>query len=99
MTGPSCTFQKRPVRVQAIQWTGDNPYAVRAFTGVHKVQPSGDHYVFTTQDGVDHAKLYVAANDAWLEVEVGEWIIRDEHGYYPCKAERFIESYEPVIGL
>lgn len=98
MTGHS-TFQKRPVQVQAIQWTGENPYAVRAFTGMHKTEPSGDHFVFTVQDGIDNAKLYVAANDAWLDIEIGEWVIRDDRGFYPCKPDIFAATYEQVATL
>ncbi|QAX92888.1 hypothetical protein KNU39_gp78 [Gordonia phage Mutzi] len=95
MTAPK-RYRKKPVEAEAIQWTGDNPYAVRAFTGMHKPDPhrSGDHFVFTVESGV--GKLYVAANGAWLDIEVGEWIIRDAKGFYPCKPDIFAGSYEPV---
>ena len=42
------------------------------------------------------ARLYVAANDAWLDIEVGEWIIRDSLGFYPCKPDIFAATYEAV---
>ena len=89
-------FRKQPVEVEAIQWTGDNPAAVRAFTGTHQPDPnrSGNHMVFTTQSG--HGELYVAANGAWLGIEVGEWIIRDSRGFYPCKSDIFDATYDRV---
>ena len=83
----------KPVVIEAIQWTGSNPYAVREFTGVH-VYPSGaDHVVFTTQKGPLLAELYVAANAAWVSIEVGEWVIRDSRGFYPCKPDIFEAMY------
>jgi hypothetical protein len=41
--------------------------------------------------------LWVAANGAWLKLEVSEWVIKDSHGYYPCKDDAFQEKYE-VLG-
>lgn len=93
MNGPQ-TFRKKPIEVEAIQWTGKNPAAVRAFTGMHQIGNGGEHFVFTTQAG--HGELFVAANDAWLDIEIGEWILRDERGFYPCKPEMFEQSYASV---
>ena len=94
--GPRKFRKKGDREVEAIQWTGDNPYAVRDFTGTHEPDPErgGNHYVFTTQSG--HGELYVAANKAWLDLEIGEWVIKDSLGFYPCKAEIFALSYELV---
>lgn len=89
-------FRKQPVVVEAIQWTGENPYAVRNFTGEHRVAAGGSHFVFTIQKGP--AELYVAANDAWLTIEVGDWIIRDDRGFYPCKPDIFAATYTAVDG-
>lgn len=89
-------FRKKIADVPAIQWTGDNPYAVRGFTGTHQPDPErgGNHYVFTIQSG--HGELYVAANNAWLDIEIGEWIIKDSRGFYPCKPDIFAQTYEVV---
>lgn len=93
MTAPGVkTYLKQPVAVEAIQWTGKNPYAVRAFTGMHTPHHGiGNHFVFTTQAGC--GELYVAANHTWVPVEIGEWIIQDSRGFYPCKADVFAETY------
>lgn len=86
-------FRKLPVEVQAIQWTGSNPAAVRAFTGEHCPHPNGGtHMVFTVQSG--HGELFVAANNAWVDIEIGEWVIRDARGFYPCKPDIFAVTYE-----
>lgn len=50
--------------------------------------------MFTIQSG--HGELYVAANNAWLDIEIGEWIIKDSRGFYPCKPDIFAQTYEVV---
>ena len=78
-------YRKRPVVVEAMQWTGNNVDALQDWAGV------------TTVLGPTLAKplrLFVAANQAWLDLEVGEWVIRDSLGFYPCKAEIFAKTYE-----
>lgn len=92
MNGPQ-RFRKRPVEVEAMQWTGDNAAAMRAFTGVHKTESGGEHLVFTTQSG--YGELFVAANGAWLPLEIGEWVLHDTRGFYPCKPDIFAETYGP----
>ena len=37
--------------------------------------------------------LYVAANDAWLQIEDGEWVAKDDHGFYPIKDDVFARKY------
>lgn len=95
MSGPQ-TFRKRVADVAAIQWTGDNPYAVRAFTGIHKVEPSGNHHVFTVQSG--HGELYVEADNVWRDIEIGDWIVRGSRGFFPCKPDIFAQTYEEAEG-
>lgn len=82
------------VEIEAIQWTGDNPYVVREFTGMHAVEGGGNHMIFTTQDGSDQAELFVAANNSWLRITAGEWIIKDSLGFYPCNQDIFAAKYE-----
>lgn len=88
-------YRKKPVEVEAIQYTGDNLSAVTAFVG------EGDFAPIHPDDQVDgdyDAELYVAANGAWVPIEPGEWILRDQRGCYPCKADIFAATYEPVDG-
>lgn len=80
-------YRKRPVVIEARQWTGENTDAIVAWV-------TSEHF-YTTQPGL-LARLYVAANDSWLTVEAGEWIIRDVAGFYPCKPDIFEATYELV---
>lgn len=85
------TYRKRPIEVQAIQWTGDNADAITAWTGNRfDVLDPEDR-----ADNPDHtAQLLVDANSVWVGIETGEWILRDRKGFYPCKADVFAETYE-----
>jgi hypothetical protein len=43
------------------------------------------------------ARIYVDANEAWLTIEDGEWVIKDALGFYPCKDEVFRKKYHRTI--
>lgn len=82
-------FRKDPIEFEAIQWTGDNLAEVQRFTGAFQHEEKGEVPVFQTEANPDLTVgyLWVAANHAYLEIELGEWVIRDELGFYPCKDE------------
>ncbi len=80
-------YRKRPIVIEAMQWTGDNLEGLWAWAGADVIYGPTEF---------NPLRLYVAANDAWLNLEVGEWILRDSLGFYPCKAEIFAATYEPV---
>lgn len=71
---PVKKWMKKPIQFEAIQWTGDNFDEVTEFVGKMN---------FGFLNGI--ARLYVAANDQWLLLDIGEHIIQDELGFYPCK--------------
>lgn len=66
------TFERIATVVEAIQWTGDNRQALNDF-GCTTAYIGGT------------LRLFVAANQTWLSLEVGEWIASDQYGYYPIK--------------
>lgn len=84
-------YRKKPIEITAMQWTGDNADAIRAWADwkfdVLDPEDRGDN--------PDHtAQVLVDANSVWIGIETGEWIIRDSKGFYPCKADVFAETYE-----
>ena len=88
------SYRKNPVTVKALQWTGTNVQEVWDWIGADNFYgplPVGDDLYPAGTRG----RLYVAANDAWLDLEPSEWIIQDKLGYYPCKDSVFKESYGP----
>lgn len=89
------TYRKRPVEIQAMQWTGWNDDALICFCGERSfyklVKPDRlpGNKEFT-------AKLWVAANQEWLGIETGEWVAKDSQGFYPIKDAVFSVTYEHV---
>lgn len=89
------TFRKKPVEIQAMQWTGDNAAAM------HKWMPQdfnegGSLGPLTANEYT--ASIWVEANSGWLRIVTGEWVIKDSKGFYPCKADVFEQTYERVGG-
>lgn len=85
------TYRHKPTTIKAIQYVGENDTGIGQWTGMAPHDPYPMFWVF------EHgAMLYVQANSAWVDVEVGEWIAKDRHGFYPIKPDVFAESYEPV---
>ena len=82
-------FRKKPVVVDAIQWTGDNPFDVmrwsEALGGNRRAWDfRGDTITIPTLEGD-------------MRADVGDWIIRGVKGeYYPCKPDIFAATYEAV---
>ena len=92
------TFRKRPIEfkaVEAVQWTGDNTADILRFTGNHMVD--GEQRLTFVPLAWPGPRLWIAAkmpvNSKWVDVEVGDWIIKDSQGFYPCKPDRFEATY------
>lgn len=88
-------YRKRPVVIEAVQWTGDNLREVIKFTGLH---PSAEKWAWEEYEEVvaeEGLKIFTAEGP--LMASVGDWIIRGVRGeVYPCKPQIFEETYEPA---
>ena len=79
-------YRKKPVEVDAIQWTGHNLLEVAQFMGGEAVFSEHSEVMIETLEGRMVASPY-------------DWIIRGIAGeYYPCKPEIFAKTYEAVAG-
>lgn len=87
-------YRKRPVVIDAMQWTGNNAAALADWCGNHFYERSQSECA----DGFT-ASLFVKANANWLGIETGEWIAKDSQGFYPIKDAVFGETYEHVGSL
>lgn len=77
-------FRKKPVIIDAVQFTGSNHQEVSDFIGSNgKANTnSGTAVTITTLEGV-------------MVASPGDWIIRGVKGeYYPCKPDIFAATYE-----
>ena len=76
-------WRKKPVVVEAIQFTGENWSEVENFVPVGKYNDDGTFSIVTLEGE--------------MKVEKGDYIIRGVKGeFYPCKPDIFRETYEPA---
>ncbi len=78
-------YIKKPIPVEAIQWTGNNFPEMRAF--MH------DAHTFITM----HNELVIPTLEGEMRAAVGSYIVRGIEGeYYPCRQDIFEKTYEPM---
>ena len=90
-------FRKKPVIVQAIQWTGENLREVIDLAGLH---PSANKWSWPEYEQVvrDHG-LKIFTREGPLMASVGHWIVRGDNGdVWPVADDYFRASYEPATG-
>ena len=78
-------FKKKPVIIEAVQFTGDNWEELDKFiTGPFTAFVAEKYLIIPTLEG-DH------------KAELNDWIIKGVHGeFYPCKPDIFKETYEEL---
>lgn len=99
-------YVKKPVVIEAIQWTGKNLIDIYAFLCdksrkeiikeiSHDFQDTrvwGNYEANIVQDG-----LYISTLKGKLKSDIGDYIIKDVNGeFYPCKPDIFAKTYEEV---
>ena len=78
-------FRKKPVVIEAIQWTGDNLQELISFGLVGA-------YLLATDK-----QLQVTTLEGGHVASMGDWIIKGVKGeFYPCKPDIFKQTYDPV---
>ncbi len=79
-------YRKKPVVVEAVQWSGSNVEELAQFAPLAKVKAEGKRnaLIIDTLEGV-------------MLGEPGDWIIKGVKGeFYPCKPDIFEATYEAV---
>lgn len=80
-------YRKKPVVIEAIQWTGDNWDDIYRFTG------SCLAYEYPAFE----QKLSISTIEGRMVASLHDWIIKGVNGeFYPCKPDIFEQTYEPV---
>lgn len=97
MTEVITRWRKKPVTVEAVQWTGSNEADVQALTGPGNFYPLDEQQRTNCNDPEATAEVYDKLHSTWVLVMTGQWIIRGIKGeFYPCAADMFAETYEPA---
>ncbi len=79
-------FRKKPVVIEAVQWTGENVKEVMDFMRWRNAEhDSVRGLTIRTLEGTHHASP-------------GDWIIQGVQGeFYPCKPDIFAATYEDAM--
>jgi hypothetical protein len=84
-------YRKRPVVIEAIQWTGAN---------IDEILPMVDFAKLPATTGIGHAAdggLTIPTLEGDHLASPGDWIIKGVQGeLYPCKPDIFEATYEAV---
>jgi len=84
------TYRKKPVCIEAIQWTGTNEGEVFAFC--HDCYWDGEQPI-----AINTGVLVVKTLEGQHVASFGDFIIKGVNGeFYPCKPEIFEKTYEIV---
>ena len=76
-------YRKKPVVIEAVQWTGDNAGEMADFVPLTY--------------GVEDDKIVITTLEGFMTANVGDWIIKGVAGeFYPCKPDIFEATYEIV---
>ena len=90
VTVPPQRFRKRPVEIEAVQFTRDNGTIVAKWCGgrwVAERKPS---------DASDVAeRVEIPTLEGVMRASLNDWVIKGVQGeFYPCKPEIFAATYE-----
>ncbi len=79
--------RKKPVEVEAVQWTGENLEEIVYFCG---------KYLFFINTGL-HDLVYIKTCEGAHRVSLNDYIIKGIKGeFYPCKPDIFEMTYERI---
>lgn len=86
-------FQKKPVEVEAVQFTGLDSYLYI----VDWMKASGDTNALAGEVQYRTPIMLVQTLEGTMAANPGDWIIRGVKGeFYPCKPDIFEATYEPI---
>jgi hypothetical protein len=90
-------FRKKPVVIEAIQWTKDNGDEVITWANNVSIG-NGTSLQYMYDSALGHS-LHIHTLEGLMNVTSGDWIICGVKGeFYPCKPDIFKMTYEPVEG-
>jgi hypothetical protein len=75
-------YRKKPVEIDAIQWTGDNKLEI---------------FDFCNMSYINNQELRIQTLEGSMIASVGDYIIKGVKGeFYPCKPDIFELTYEKI---
>lgn len=92
-------YRKRPIEIEAVQFTGDNEYEIAKFMGIPiaGLQMSVDTVFRTDGDYRENTHIHINTLEGTMTANCGDYIVKGVKGeFYPCKPDIFSETYEEV---
>ena len=81
-------YRKKPVEIEAVQWTGDNRDEIWEFCPLS---------YFNTDLETGMLSLMVQTLEGSMQASIGDYIIKGIKGeFYPCKPDIFDMTYDKV---
>lgn len=92
-------FRKKPVVIEAIQWTGSNLEEIRNFVGNDLIENYIKHFdIERTLIKQTLSGIAVNTLEGTMIVNYGDYIIKGVNNeFYPCKPDIFKQIYEEII--
>lgn len=85
-------FKKRPVMVLARQFTDPNDVELSLWCKGRLIRQIDEDGITT------HSQIEIDTLEGTMTALVGDWIIRGIAGeHYPCRADIFAATYDPVV--
>lgn len=88
-------YRKKPVVIEAVQWTGRNLREIIDFAGIH---PSAEKWSWEEYEWIvetDGLKIFTLGGS--ILATIGDYIIKGVEGeFYPCKQNIFYKTHEKV---
>lgn len=82
-------FRKKPVVIEALQWTGENIENMRAF--------ARSSVIINNREEWSKPTLQIRTLEGVMNASHGDFIIKGVNGeFYPCKPDIFEKTYELV---
>lgn len=90
-------FRKKPVVVEAIQWTGSNLEEIRNFVGSDLIEDYMEFFDIKRTLNKMLVDIAIDTLEGTMRVDYGDYIIKGVKGeFYPCKSDIFLATYEEV---
>lgn len=91
-------YRKKPVVVEAIQWTGSNLEEIRNFVGSDLIEEYVEFFDIKRTLNKMLVDIAIDTLEGTMRVDYGDYIIKGVQGeFYPCKPDIFEQTYEEVI--
>lgn len=89
-------YRKKPIEIEAIQWTGLNLEEIKVFVGKYLQYDIMDA-AWEVGKGAPYVNMKIHTLEGTMECSPYDFIIKGVNGeFYPCKPDIFAKTYERV---